>query len=202
MAATGVFSISTAAWANPLPGNLWFDEYGSGYYEGQRLQSSVVMDPTGGVSEPVLMYLLPSILQPTPGDVLLINPDGSGWSDVIRFAFLGPFVPDPHSSGKPVVIYYSNASDGPGVLPADVHSMPQLMPNSVTLPERGLYEPQVDEPGYVQTFAPLRYVFFGDQPSYNAPEGGMTALLLGVALAGTHFVRRVKAGNTLRRRSR
>lgn len=205
LTAPGLFLISTAAWANPLPGNLWFDEYGAGYYwnDGmvlpQRLQSSVGTDPTSGVAENVLTYWLPFELQPTPGDVVLTNPDDS-WSDVIRFALLG-VPPDSGFSGQPVVIYYSNAGDGPGKLPADVHSMPQVTSNAVTNREMGLtwYKPKVNELGYEPTFGrrDWSYVFYGEQASYNDfSDGGITALLLAMALVGTHFLRRVRAWNT------
>jgi hypothetical protein len=189
-AAAGIITLCNAAWANPTPGMMWLDEYGAGYFWHYRLPSMQIPDPTGGVPGPVLVYFLPPDLNPVTGDVVLTEPGGLGWSDVIRYAF---FNSDPR---RPILIYYSNGNDGLG-LPADVPSMPQLMPNNVFMEEGSywtVYTPMSDQPGFSLTYrwhAPI--VFYGEHPSYNPSDGGMSIGLLGIGFAGILLLARAKA---------
>jgi hypothetical protein len=154
---------------------MWFDEHGRGFYLKQPLKSVTTLDPTGGVPEPVLIYLLPIV--PTAGDIVLTEPQSSDWSDVLRFTSV--------SGLGSVLIYYSN----------EKNSMPQLMQNNVTLKE-GIndvtgYNPWINQPGfYAPSPGPLE--FFGDRIAPTAPEAGMTITQLGIGLAGLVFIATTK----------
>jgi hypothetical protein len=158
---------------------MWFDEHGDGYTPNQRLPSLTVVDPSGGVAGPVLLYLLPTT--PTAGDVVLTEPGGSVWSDVIRFASVAGL--------GSVMIYYSNGDNGIN-LPAN------LTPNSVSIVEHvgsdfTPYMPMVNQPGFDhQSLGPL--AFYGDNIAPSIPDATPTIGLLGIGLAGVVLLARTK----------
>ncbi len=116
----------TTAFGQPI---FTFDEYGNGNLNGNPVPSSIVPDPSGGVTAPVLVYNLPFPV--IAGDVLLIEPGSTNQiSDVVRFW-------NPTGGNQSEIIFYSDFSaNDPADAPADT-GLPTQLINPLYLAEIG-----------------------------------------------------------------
>jgi len=173
MAAACLFVFCFAASANPLPGVMWFDQHGNGYYERQRLASTITLDISGGVSTPVLTYFLP--VPVVPGDVVITKPGSSDWAEVARFY---------QSWQGFVMLYYSD-----GNFP-DLGSLMSRQAFLEQGPFGTPYSPRLGQPGQPGQLGPI--VFYGQNVSPSAPDAGSTIAMLGLALTVITFRPRSK----------
>jgi hypothetical protein len=160
--------ISLAGTASATPFTV--DEFGNG------LPFTIGLDPTGGVSGPVLIYTLP--FAGTAGDFLMFDESVNGaLGDVIRF------------DGQGHMIFYSDTTTAdPADSPADVSGLPSTFsPNNVADKEapgetgvNGVtYTPGDGNPGFDPMDMP-QFTFISDVPE---PDTGLL-VFAGLVFAG------------------
>jgi hypothetical protein len=147
-----------------------FDENGNGIqyvaYNPYPLSFEVVPDPTGGITtSPVLIYSLGAPV--VPGDVALMEPDGSTVADLLRF-----FTPAGANTGD--VIFYSRVNGtlaGVGI---------PYSANPVEISEGSpatVWNPGIDQPGQTTWTALPVWTFFRYTIITEVPEPSLTPLL-------------------------
>ncbi len=184
--ATSLLFCIAAPHAFPLEVTITLHEDGAGTIQNNLgnvspLFHSITSDPgPGGLSNALTFDLFnpPGLIA---GDLVLLDATGV-ISDIIRF--------NPAGTGSPSylgsAVFYSLA--GGGEL-ADMGFPTSLYANDLRVTEnlRGstTYTPSLGEPGYVAgSMSLVSYVIFSAESGSAVPEGGSSALLMGVALLG------------------
>lgn len=147
------------------------------------LSHSIASDPGPGGLASALTFDLFNPPGLVAGDLILLDAGGN-ISDIIRF--------NPAGTGSPSylgsALFYSMAIPGGGEL-AETGFPTLLYGNNLQIPENlagpTTYTPSSGQPGYVAGSLNLvSYVMFSAEGSSAVPDGGSSALLMGVALLG------------------
>ena len=177
--------IVTAASAQTNGLVITVDELGKGNFNGQPIPSTIAVEPFSGI--PTLQYTLP--FAGTPGDVLLVEPQGN-FSDIVRF------------DGQGHLFFFSDREAGEAPDPADVAQLPPPLTqfpvatkDEVGLEGRNgaLYTPTPGQPGFEpSSAAPVTYNIISDVPE----PGSLATFALGGGILLLLNWRRSRFGGT------
>ena len=160
------FALTTPTVLAQVAANISLDENGHGTFNGLSFTGALApVDPSGGVTGPVLLYTVPAAAgQLTMGDVRIIEPSTTNTSDIIRFW------------SNNIVIFYSDREAGETNSDlADTSGLSRFLINfAPTSEETGgegnnfaLYTPLVGLPGANGNPA-TTYTFISDVPEPSA----------------------------------
>lgn len=173
LTACGLALRTSAAAVAPTPLDIEVDENGfgslttdvSGISVTVPLVSGTQADPGPGGLSSALTYDLGTI-SPNPGDVFLVEPGSTAFSDLIRF--------NAAAAGRPIgspnaLVFYSDNGDGVDAL-ADTGLPTAFYSSTAVINEVGPegnngadYTPTANQPGFVPNFA-ATYHFISDLP--------------------------------------
>jgi hypothetical protein len=146
---------------NPL---VIVDEHGAGTFQfpgggPNPLTFGLLPDGGPGGLSAALTYFMPFFGDVVPGDVILVKPGTSIFSDVIRF----------NPPGPPSLVFYSDAdADHSGVL-ADTGFPTALYANVLMRTDDGsFYTPTPGQPGFAGSFS-VTYQFLSEPSPVPAP---------------------------------
>lgn len=185
--ATCAIALQSRAAPVPVRIDITVDEDGSGTVVSPGpisvpLPGTLQADPGPGGLNSALTYGLPTLgtINPTAGDVFLLEPASNENSDLVRFNLVGSLRTQTFS---PSLVFYSDTSDGSDAL-ADTGFPSSFYANPVSLDEVGPegnngadYVPTAGQPGFYDSAYDVHYHFISD-----LPEPSMGALIFLCAL--------------------